>query len=95
MATFDEFYASLDADKNIRGDQFEKKFALWFLRTDPIWSSQIKGVWGWDDYPKRSEWGTDCGVDTAAGMGRVTSDIAWAKLKVMREGAQIAASRLF
>ena len=63
MATFDEFYASLDADKNIRGDQFEKKFALWFLKTDPKWSSQIEGVWGWDDYPKRSEWGTDCGVD--------------------------------
>ena len=63
MATFDEFYASLDADKNIRGDQFEKKFALWFLKTDPKWSSQIEGVWGWDEYPKRSEWGTDCGVD--------------------------------
>ncbi len=63
MATFDEFYGSLDADSNIRGDQFEKKFALWFLKTDPKWSSQIEGVWGWDDYPKRSEWGTDCGVD--------------------------------
>ena len=39
--------------------------------------------------------GTDCGFDTAAGMGRVTSDIAWAKLKAMREGADIAATRLF
>ena len=49
LATFDEFYASLDADKNVRGNQFEKKFALWFLKTDPKWSSQIEGVWGWDD----------------------------------------------
>ena len=45
--------------------------------------------------PRKVQAGTDCGFDTAAGMGRVTSDIAWAKLKVMREGAQIAASRLF
>ena len=45
--------------------------------------------------PRKVQAGTDCGFDTAAGMGRVTSDIAWAKLKVMQEGAQIAASRLF
>ncbi len=63
MATFDEFYASLDADSNVRGDQFEKKFAIWFLKTDPTWASQVEGVWRWDDYPRRSEWGTDCGVD--------------------------------
>ncbi|WP_288225567.1 DEAD/DEAH box helicase, partial [uncultured Prochlorococcus sp.] len=63
MANFDEFYASLDADSNVRGEQFEKKFALWFLKTDPIWASQVEGVWRWNDYPRRSEWGTDCGVD--------------------------------
>ena len=39
--------------------------------------------------------GTDCGFNTAAEMGKVTSDIAWAKLKAMREGADIAATRLF
>ena len=44
MATFDEFYASLDADSNVRGDQFEKEFALWFLKTDPTWASQVEGV---------------------------------------------------
>ncbi len=53
MATFDEFYASLDADSNVRGDQFEKEFALWFLKTDPTWASQVEGVWTWDDYPNR------------------------------------------
>ena len=39
--------------------------------------------------------GTDCGFNTAAEMGKVTSDIAWAKLKTMREGADIAVTRLF
>ena len=63
MATFDEFYQSLDPNDNVRGEQFEKKFAKWFLETDPTWSSQIDEVWLWDDYPKRSEWGIDCGID--------------------------------
>ncbi len=42
----------------------------------------------------RLQAGTDCGFDTSAGMGRVTSDIVWAKLKSMREGADIASKRL-
>ena len=60
MATFDEFYASLDPDVGIRGKQFEK-FVKWFLKTDPTWASQIDEVWLWNDYPKR--WGADCGID--------------------------------
>ncbi len=39
--------------------------------------------------------GTDCGFDTSAGMGRVTADVVWAKLKAMRDGADIAGARLF
>jgi 5-methyltetrahydropteroyltriglutamate--homocysteine methyltransferase len=39
--------------------------------------------------------GTDCGFDTAAGMGRVTADVVWAKLRALREGAEIASRRLF
>ena len=60
MATFDEFYASLDPDVGIRGKQFEK-FVKWFLKTDPTWASQIDQVWLWNDYPKRL--GADCGID--------------------------------
>lgn len=45
--------------------------------------------------PSRIMAGTDCGFDTSAGMGRVTSDVVWAKLRAMREGADLAASRLF
>ena len=61
MATFDEFYESLPKDSNKRGEYFEKVFVPWFLKTDPEWSTQVKEVWLWDDYPHR--WGKDCGID--------------------------------
>jgi 5-methyltetrahydropteroyltriglutamate--homocysteine methyltransferase len=44
--------------------------------------------------PRRIQAGTDCGFDTSAGMGRLTADVVWAKLGAMREGADLAASRL-
>jgi 5-methyltetrahydropteroyltriglutamate--homocysteine methyltransferase len=44
--------------------------------------------------PARIMAGTDCGFDTSAGMGRITSDVVWAKLRAMREGADLAAKRL-
>jgi len=61
MATFDEFYQSLPEDSNKRGEFFEKVFVPWFLRTDPEWSSKVKQIWLWNEYPQR--WGTDCGID--------------------------------
>jgi len=45
--------------------------------------------------PARIQAGTDCGFDTSAGMGRLTADVVWAKLKAMQEGARIASERLF
>ena len=39
--------------------------------------------------------GTDCGFDTSAGMGRLTSDVVWSKLSALRDGAVIASNRLF
>lgn len=39
--------------------------------------------------------GTDCGFDTAAGRGRVTADVVWAKMRSLAEGARIASGRLF
>ena len=62
MATFDEFYISLDPNSGVRGKQFEK-FVKWFLKTDPVWKSQVKEIWLWDEHPNRSEWGPDCGID--------------------------------
>ena len=38
---------------------------------------------------------TDCGFDTPAGNSRVASDVAWAKLRALSEGASIASRRLF
>ena len=61
MATFDEFYAAMNPDSGIRGNDFEQKFLPWFLRTDPEWKSQISQLWLWKDYPHR--WGRDCGID--------------------------------
>ena len=45
--------------------------------------------------PKRVQAGTDCGFDTSAGRGRVAADVAWAKIRSMREGADLASRRLF
>jgi 5-methyltetrahydropteroyltriglutamate--homocysteine methyltransferase len=45
--------------------------------------------------PRRELAGTDCGFDTAAGLGRVASDVVWAKLASLSEGARIASRRLF
>ena len=47
MATFDDFYNSLDPDVRIRGKQFEK-FVKWFLENSKLWSSKIEKVWLWD-----------------------------------------------
>ena len=47
------------------------------------------------DDPSRILAGTDCGFDTSAGMGSVTPDVVWAKLRAMRQGADLAASRWF
>ena len=38
---------------------------------------------------------TDCGFDTSAGMGRVVEDVVWAKLRALRDGAQLASKKLF
>ena len=45
--------------------------------------------------PSRVLAGTDCGFDTSAGWGRVAEDVVWAKLRALRDGAEIASRRLF
>ena len=45
--------------------------------------------------PTRLLAGTDCGFDTSAGWGRVTSDVVWAKLRSLRDGARVASQRVF
>jgi 5-methyltetrahydropteroyltriglutamate--homocysteine methyltransferase len=45
--------------------------------------------------PRRVIACTDCGFDTAAGFGLVAADVAWAKLRALRAGADLASARLF
>jgi 5-methyltetrahydropteroyltriglutamate--homocysteine methyltransferase len=45
--------------------------------------------------PHRILAGTDCGFDTAAGLGEVAEEVVWEKLKALRDGAAIATRRLF
>ena len=60
MATFSEFFSSLDPDAGKRGKQFEH-FIKWFLKNDPEWATQVDQVWLWEEYP--DSWGRDCGID--------------------------------
>ena len=47
-------------DEKSKGKEFEI-FCKWFLVNDPYWSTQIKKIWLWNEYPHR--WGKDCGID--------------------------------
>ena len=44
--------------------------------------------------PHRLLAGTDCGFDTAAGLGAVAEEVVWEKLRALRAGAAIATERL-
>jgi 5-methyltetrahydropteroyltriglutamate--homocysteine methyltransferase len=45
--------------------------------------------------PRRLIAGTDCGFDTAAGLGAVAEEVVWEKLRALRAGADLASRRLF
>jgi len=44
--------------------------------------------------PRRVLAGTDCGFDTAAGLGEVAEEVVWEKLRALAEGARLASARL-
>lgn len=44
--------------------------------------------------PRRVLAGTDCGFDTAAGLGEVAEEVVWEKLRALRDGADLASARL-
>jgi len=44
--------------------------------------------------PHRVLGGTDCGFDTSAGLGQVAEEVAWEKLRALRDGAALASTRL-
>lgn len=45
--------------------------------------------------PSRVLAGTDCGFETSAGYVMIPEDVAWAKLRALRDGARIASERVF
>jgi 5-methyltetrahydropteroyltriglutamate--homocysteine methyltransferase len=45
--------------------------------------------------PRRVIAGTDCGFDTTAGIGDIAPSVVWEKLKSLRQGADLASSRLY
>ncbi|HWU04299.1 MAG TPA: cobalamin-independent methionine synthase II family protein [Novosphingobium sp.] len=44
--------------------------------------------------PERVQASTDCGFGTFAGYGKIDPEVTWKKLRVLREGADIAGARL-
>lgn len=63
MITFQEFFNSLPLDVSNKGKQFELA-TKWWLITDPIWSSQFKNVWLWNEFPQKTT--KDIGIDLIA-----------------------------
>ncbi|MBX7433783.1 Helicase associated domain protein [Mycobacterium sp. Y57] len=63
MGDFDGLYGNLDADSRVRGRQFEH-VCKWFLENDPVYRSELRRVWLWDEWPGR--WGGDAGIDLVA-----------------------------
>lgn len=63
MASFTDFYATLDPDPVVRGHQFEPVTG-WFLQNDPGYRRIFRKVWMWNDWPDR--WGIDAGIDLVA-----------------------------
>ena len=66
-----------------------------FVEHPEVIADRIERIAGVLGDPSRLLAGTDCGFDTSAGMGRVTEDIVWAKLRALRDGAELASKRLF
>ena len=63
MKTFQEFFISLPSDSNSKGKTFEGAIK-WWLSCDPIWSSQFKTVWLWNEFPQKNT--RDTGIDLVA-----------------------------
>jgi 5-methyltetrahydropteroyltriglutamate--homocysteine methyltransferase len=66
-----------------------------FVEHPQVVADRIERIAGAIGDPRRVIAATDCGFDTSAGMGRVTEDIVWAKLRALRDGARIASKRLY
>ena len=63
VGDFDQLFTNLDDDPRVRGRQFEH-VCKWFFENDPVYRSELRRVWLWDEWPGR--WGGDAGIDLVA-----------------------------
>jgi predicted helicase len=63
VARLQDLLGALSQDRVLRGRQFEH-LCKWFLTTDPLYASQIRRIWLWNEWPGR--WGRDAGIDLVA-----------------------------
>jgi len=66
-----------------------------FIEHPEVVADRLEQMSGFVSGPEQVMAGTDCGFDTSAGMGRVASDVVWAKLRSLTEGARLASTRLY
>jgi 5-methyltetrahydropteroyltriglutamate--homocysteine methyltransferase len=66
-----------------------------FIEHPEVVAQRLEGVVRAVDDPGRVVAGVDCGFGTFVGWEWVTEDVVWAKLKSLREGAELASSRVF
>jgi superfamily II DNA or RNA helicase len=60
---FEDLFSRLSSESHIKGKSFEK-ISKWWLTNDEIWSSLVKKVWLWDEWPNRNT--RDLGIDLVA-----------------------------
>jgi len=60
---FEDYFYSLPSDIHKKGKEFEH-VTKWWLSKDPIWASQFKNIWLWNEFPKKST--RDVGIDLVA-----------------------------
>ena len=57
---FEELFSRLSSESHVKGKSFEQ-ITKWWLTNDELWSSLIKKVWLWDEWPNRNT--RDLGID--------------------------------
>ncbi len=60
---FEELFSRLSSESHVKGKSFEQ-ISKWWLTNDELWSSLVKEVWLWDEWPKRNT--RDLGIDLVA-----------------------------
>lgn len=60
---FQDFFNLLPTEVHKKGKEFEH-VTKWWLSKDPIWASQFKNIWLWNEFPKKST--RDVGIDLVA-----------------------------